>query len=74
MNFYDDVLRELLVAFGGALFLGNVLALWRRRSEAQPASREKNGQLTQAPLIRSVLYGAIGFVFMAWGIASIVTR
>ena len=26
MDFYDDVMRELLVALGAALFLGNIFA------------------------------------------------
>ncbi len=35
MTFYDQVLRELVVAFGGALFVANVLALLRRRRDTQ---------------------------------------
>ncbi len=33
MSFYDEVLRELVVALGAALFLGNIFALWRRRTD-----------------------------------------
>ena len=36
-SFYDEVLRELVAAVGGALFLGNLIALFRRRSDAQAA-------------------------------------
>ena len=36
MGFYDEVLRELLVAMGAALFLGNLMALVRRRAPASP--------------------------------------
>jgi hypothetical protein len=32
--FYDDVLRELIVAVGAALFVANVYALFRRRADA----------------------------------------
>ena len=32
--FYDDVMRELVVALGGALFVANVYALLRRRADA----------------------------------------
>jgi hypothetical protein len=35
VSFYDEVLRELLVAIGGALFVANVLALSRRRADAE---------------------------------------
>ena len=69
MNFYDEVLRELLVAMGAALFLGNALALVRRRA---PASLSDDGHvLPRAPLARTVAYLVIGFVVMVWGIASI---
>lgn len=33
MDFYDQVLRELVVALGAALFVGNVLAILRRRRD-----------------------------------------
>lgn len=39
MSFYDDVLRELIVALGAALALGNGLALVRRRRDAQARAR-----------------------------------
>ena len=38
-NFYDDVLRELVFALGAALFVGNVLALVRRRRDTESARR-----------------------------------
>jgi hypothetical protein len=34
---YDDVLKELVLALGAALFLANLLALVRRRSDAERA-------------------------------------
>lgn len=33
MSFYDEVMRELVVAFGAALLAANVLALARRRRD-----------------------------------------
>ncbi len=36
---YDQVLRELVAAIGAALFLGNLLALSRRRSDARRAAQ-----------------------------------
>jgi hypothetical protein len=36
---YDQVLRELVAAIGAALFLGNLLALARRRSDARRAAQ-----------------------------------
>jgi len=32
-SFYDEVLRELLVATGAALFVGNLYALMRRQAD-----------------------------------------
>ena len=34
MTFYDEVLRELIVAFGAALLVANLLVLLRRRRDA----------------------------------------
>ena len=36
-SFYDEVLRELVAAIGAALFLGNAIALFRRRADARAA-------------------------------------
>lgn len=37
MNFYDEVLRELLTALGAALFFANARALARRNIDAEIA-------------------------------------
>ena len=39
MNFYDDVLRELIFAVGAALFIGNLIALARRNSDRRRATK-----------------------------------
>lgn len=70
MDFYDEVLRELLVAMGAALFIGNLMALVRRRA---PASLAEDGQaLPRPPLARTVTFLVIGFVVAVWGIASLL--
>ncbi len=71
MNFYDEVLRELLVALGAALFFGNLLALVRRRA---PAPAEDGDTLARAPLARTVAYLLIGLLVALWGIASLAVR
>jgi hypothetical protein len=38
VSFYDQVLRELVVAFGAALFVAHGLALVRRRRDAERRS------------------------------------
>ena len=73
MGFYDEVLRELLVAMGAALFLGNLMALVRRRAPVTEAPDSDDGHvLQQAPLARTVTYLVIGFVVALWGVASLV--
>ena len=39
VSFYDDVLREIILAVGAALFIGNLIALARRRSDRRRATR-----------------------------------
>jgi hypothetical protein len=39
MSFYDEVMRELITALGAALFLANLFALVRRRSDARRAAQ-----------------------------------
>lgn len=67
MSFYDQVLRELLVAVGAALFLGNLLALVRRRR----AGEREADDLERAPVARTVTYLVLGLVVMLWGVASL---
>ena len=85
MSFYDEVMRELVLALGGALFLANGAALVRRRSDARRAAaggrrpsttNGANGSddLVQAPLARTVTYVIIGLIVAIWALASIVTR
>ena len=39
-SFYGEVLLELTTALGAALFVGNALALYRRRSDRRRAAQE----------------------------------
>jgi hypothetical protein len=55
--FGDDLIVWLLLALGGALFVGNVLALLR-----PPPVRKDEGDLTVAPRSRSILMAGVGFV------------
>ncbi len=43
-GFYDEVLRELLVAVGGALFIANAFALLRRRRDGETAAHRTVAQ------------------------------
>jgi hypothetical protein len=76
VSFYDDVLRELVAAVGAALFVGNLIALVRRRSDRRRAPVTGSGEdtLPEAPLTRTVVYLLIGFVVMVAGIAAMATK
>jgi len=76
VSFYDEVMRELVLALGGALFVANAFALVRRKSDASRAASHGNNaaDLAQAPLARTVTYMLIGLIVAAWALASIVTR
>jgi hypothetical protein len=60
----NDLLAWLILALGGALFAGNVMALVK-----PPPPRE--GDLAKAPIGRSVLMGVIGLVAAVWALASL---
>ena len=63
----DDLLAWLVLAVGGALFIGNVVAIVR------PPERPEEDALERAPLGRSLLMAAIGLVGAVWGLATLVT-
>jgi hypothetical protein len=74
VDFYDEVLRQLLVALGAALFLGNLLALIRGHPpadivrQAEAAGKEPP---QRPPVGRTVTFLVLGLVVMVWGIASL---
>lgn len=75
MTFYDEVMRELVLALGGALFLANAFALVRRRADARRAPTGNNAtNLVQAPIARTVTYMLIGLIVAIWALASIITH
>jgi hypothetical protein len=63
----DDLLPLLVLALGGALLVGNVLALVR------PPERPKSGELKRAPAGRSLVMALIGLVAAVWAIGSLVS-
>lgn len=61
-----DLLPLLVLAIGGALAVGNGLALVRPPRQARP------GELARAPVGRSVAMMVIGFLAALWAVASLV--
>lgn len=70
MDFYDEVLRELLFALGAALFFGNLWALVRRRAPAPVG--EDGTALPQPPLARTLTFMGVGLIIAIWGLASLL--
>lgn len=62
----DDLLEWILLALGGALFVGNILALVR------PPANRREGDLERAPVIRSIAYAGIGAIAAVWALASLL--
>ena len=62
----DNLLPLLVLAIGGALVVGNGLAIVR------PPARPKEGELSRAPLSRTVGMIVIGLVATIWALASLL--
>lgn len=63
----DDLLAYLVLAFGGALFVGNVLAVVR-----PPERQLDESNLDAAPVARSLAFAVIGLVAALWAIATLL--
>ena len=63
-----NLLAWLTLAFGGALFVGNLLAIVK-----PPTKQLDDTNLERAPVMRSVVFAAIGLVAAIWAIASLVS-
>jgi hypothetical protein len=62
----EDLLAYLVLAIGGAMAAGTLLALVR-----PPASRHE-GDLDQAPIARSLAFAAVGLLGAVWALASLL--
>lgn len=64
----EDLLAYLVLALGGALCVGNVLALVK--PPPRPAGKE---DLPRAPLARSIAMAVVGGIAAVWSIASLIS-
>lgn len=64
----EDILAYLVLAFGGALFVGNLFAVVR-----PPEKQLDDEHLDRAPMARSLVFGGIGLVAAIWALASLVS-
>lgn len=63
----DDFFSWVVLALGGALLVGNVLALVR------PPEKTKEGELDRAPVGRSVTMAVIGGIATIWALATLLS-
>jgi hypothetical protein len=63
----DNLLPLLVLALGGAMAVGSVLALVR-----PPAAPARKGDLERAPVARTVTFALIGLLAAVWAFASLV--
>ena len=66
-----NLLQLLVLAFAGALVVGNVLALVR--PPKQPAGAPRKGPPPKPPMARSVFMITIGLVAVIWALASLLS-
>jgi hypothetical protein len=66
-----DLLRLLVLAFGGALVVGNVLA--RIRPPSHVATGDDNSLRAKPPLARSITMITIGMVAVIWALATLTS-
>ena len=64
----EDLLVYLVLAFGGALFVGNVAALLRPPT----AGEGDDGEPLRAPVARSLVMAGLGLLGAVWALASLV--
>lgn len=64
----EDLLAWLTLAFGGALFVGNLLAIIK-----PPEKQLDDTNLERAPVMRSAIFAGIGFIAALWALASLVS-
>ena len=70
MIFGENLLALLVLALGGALAAGNLLALIRPRV---PSDDDTEDVLEQAPLGRSLAMIAFGLIAAIWALASLIS-
>jgi len=63
----QDLLPWLVLAIGGALAVGNVIALVR------PPKHPRTGDLVRPPLARSIVMIVVGGIAAVWGLASLIS-
>lgn len=70
----EDLIAWLLLALGGALCIGNLLALVRPPTPpAGSVEALTDGPPPRPPLFRSLFYAALGFIASVWSLATLIS-
>jgi hypothetical protein len=64
----EDLLVWLVLAFGGAMLVGNVLALVR-----PPSKRQDDAELNKAPVGRTIAMAVMGGIAALWALVSLIS-
>lgn len=62
----EDLLAWLVLAIGGAMAVGSIMAIVR------PPEQTKEGDLEAAPVGRSIAFAVVGAIGAVWALASLV--
>lgn len=63
----EDILPLMVLALGGAMLVGNVLAL------VHPPEHAKEGELERAPRARTITFIAMGALATLWAVGSLLS-
>ena len=61
-----EILAYLVMALGGAMAVGSLAAVVR------PPERRKEGDLQQAPFVRSIAFALVGLLAALWALGSLL--
>ena len=64
----EDLLAWLVLAFGGAMFVGNVAEVVKPRETPR-----EEGELTQAPKLRSAAMAMLGLAAAVWATITLLS-
>lgn len=62
----EDLLAYLVLAIGGAMAVGSIMAIVR------PPDEVREGDLEAAPVGRSIAFAVVGAIGAVWALASLV--
>ena len=68
----EDILAYLVLALGGAMCVGNVLAIVKPPS-ATKKPKHASDDLDRAPIARSITMALVGGVAAAWALVSLLS-